>query len=144
MMWSVRAGRWSVATALAAMSISMLACGSTGRGLPLASAASSTQQHDAGIGGEVRIGPTCPVQRPGKVCERPYPATITIRREPSNMLVARVRSTATGNSRIALAQGRYLLLPQNGHPYPRSWSQMVTVHRHRYTPVAISYDSGSR
>jgi hypothetical protein len=144
MMWRARASKWSVATALAAMSISVLASGSNGSGLPLASAASSTRQLDAGITGEVRIGPTCPVERPGKVCERPYRATITIRREPRHTLVARVQSSATGHFRIALAPGRYLLLPQNGRPYPRSSPLLATVHSHRYTAVLISYDSGIR
>jgi hypothetical protein len=144
MMCRVRARKWSAAIALTALSISVLACGSSGRGLPLASAASSTRQGDAGIAGEVRIGPTCPVERPGKVCERPYRATITIQREPGHTLVARVRSSATGHFRIALAPGRYLLLPQNGHPYPRSSPVLTTVHSHRYTAVLISYDSGIR
>ena len=139
----MRASRWT-ATALTAMSVSALACGSIGRGLPLASAAASTRQPDAGITGEVRIGPTCPVERPGKVCERPYRATITIRREPSHALVARVRSSATGDFRIALAPGRYLLLPENGHPYPRSTPVLATVASHRYTAVLIRYDSGIR
>jgi hypothetical protein len=143
-MWRVRASKWSLATALAAVSVSVLASGSAVRGLPLASAASSTQQRGSGITGEVRIGPTCPVERPGKICERPYQATITIRREPRQALVARVHASATGHFRIALAPGRYLLVPQNGHPYPRSSPQVATVHSHRYTTVLINYDSGIR
>jgi hypothetical protein len=133
MMWRVRASKWSLATALAAVSIFVSA-----------SAASSAQQRDSGINGEVKIGPTCPVERPGRVCVRPYQATITIRREPMRTLVARVRSSATGHFRIALAPGRYLLVPQNARPYPRSSPQIATVHSHRYTSVLINYDSGIR
>jgi hypothetical protein len=144
MMWRVRPSRWTVAAALAAMSVSVLACGSRGGGLPLASAASSPRQGDAGITGEVRISPTCPVERPGKVCERPYQATITIRREPRDTLVARVRSSATGHFLIALVPGTYLLMPQNGHPYPRSSPLLTTVHTHHYTAVVIRYDTGIR
>jgi hypothetical protein len=144
MMWKVRASKWSGVPALAAMSISVLACGSRGGGLPLASAASGTSQGDAGITGEVRVAPTCPVERPGKVCERPYQATIAIRREPTDTLVARVRSSATGHFGIALAPGRYLVVPQNGHPYPRSSRLLVTVRSHHYTTVVITYDSGIR
>lgn len=116
-----------------------LASGSSGRGL-----ASGTRKLDSGISGEVRIAPTCPVERPGKVCERPYQATITIRREPTRTLVTRVQSSATGHFRIALAPGRYLLIPKNGRPYPRSSPQIATVRSHRYTAVRISYDSGIR
>jgi hypothetical protein len=90
------------------------------------------------------IGPTCPVERPGRVCQRPYQTAITIRREPKGTLAARVHSSATGQFRIALAPGRYLLIPQNGRPYPRSSRQLATVHSHRYTNVLISYDSGIR
>jgi hypothetical protein len=132
MMWKVRASKWTLAAALAAVSIFVWPSG-----------ASSTQR-DSGITGEVRIGPTCPVERPGKVCERPYQATITIRREPAHSRVARVQSSASGHFRIALAPGRYLLTPQNGRPYPRSSPQIATVHSHRYTTVRISYDSGIR
>jgi hypothetical protein len=125
--------KWSFAIALAVVSISGSAVASAG-----------TPQHDSGITGEVRIGPTCPVERPGRVCEKPYQATITIRREPTRTLVARVRSSASGHFRIGLAPGRYLLVGQNGRPYPRSAPQIATVHSHRYTAVQISYDSGIR
>ncbi|HJS93010.1 MAG TPA: hypothetical protein VJ741_02020 [Solirubrobacteraceae bacterium] len=125
--------------------LAILAGGNHGHGSPLKRAAShGWQQPDSGITGKVQIGPTCPVERPGKVCERPYRTTITIRRVPKRTLVARVRSSATGGFRISLAPGRYLLLPQNGHPYPRSSPQFATVHSHRYTTVLISYDSGIR
>jgi hypothetical protein len=98
----------------------------------------------SGISGKVMIGPTCPVERPGRVCERPYQTTITIRREPKRTLVTRVHSSATGHFRVALAPGTYLLIPQNSRPYPRSSPQLATVHSHRYTTVLISYDSGIR
>ena len=144
MMSRVPAGKWSLAIALAVMSNLALTSGSSGRGLPLERAASHGRQPDSGITGKVMIGPTCPVERPGKVCVRPYQTAITIRREPKGTLVARVQSSATGQFRIALAPGRYRLIPQNGHPYPRSPPRLATVHSHRYTTVPISYDSGIR
>lgn len=144
MMRRLRASKWSLAAAVALVSISVLANSSGGHGLPRDSASSTTRERDSGINGEVRIGPTCPVERPGKVCERPYRATITIRREPRRTLVARVQSSAEGRFRIPLAPGRYLLLPHNGRAYPRSAPQIATVHSHRYTAVLISYDSGIR
>jgi hypothetical protein len=139
-----RVSRWSLATAVALVSISLLAHSSAGPGLSLDSAAAGAQQRDSGITGEVRIGPTCPVERPGKICERPYRATIAIRREPGDTLIARVRSSMEGRFRISLAPGRYLLVPQNGHPYPRSSPLLTTVHSRHYTDVLISYDSGIR
>jgi hypothetical protein len=132
-MWRVRTSRWSFVTVLVAVAISVSDV-----------AAAGTRQLDSGIAGEVKIAPTCPVERPGRVCERAYQATITIRREPTHALVVRVRSSATGHFKIALAPGRYLVQPENGHPYPRSSRQIATVHSHRYTTVRISYDSGIR
>ncbi len=144
MMWRVRAARWSLAIAPVAVSIAVLASAGSGRGLPRDLAASRVRQPDSGITGKVLIGPTCPVERPGRVCVRPYQATITIRREPRHTLVGRVRSSAAGHFRMALKPGRYLLQPQNGHPYPRSSPQLATVDIHRYTVVLIGYDSGIR
>jgi hypothetical protein len=89
-------------------------------------------------------GPTCPVIRPGRDCERPYQALITIKRVPAGTVSARVRSGADGRFSARLAAGRYLLIPRNGKPYPRAPSQTVTVHRHKFTSVTISYDSGIR
>lgn len=144
MMWRVRASRWSLATAAALVSMFVLAGGSGGRKLALDPAGFRVRQLDSGIIGRVLIGPTCPVERPGKTCERPYRATITIRRKHTHRLVTRVHSSAQGRFRIALAPGTYLLRPQNRHPYPRSSPQVVTVSGHRYTAVLISYDSGIR
>ena len=50
--------------------------------------------------------------------------------------IARVRSSALGRFRIALAAGTYR--------QPRGAPQAATVSSHRYTTVLISYDSGIR
>ena len=47
-------------------------------------AAAAPGRPDSGVRGIVLYGPTCPVQRAGQSCERPYQATIVVRREPSN------------------------------------------------------------
>lgn len=89
-------------------------------------------------------GPTCPVQRPGHPCLRPYRAWITIKRVPSQTVATRVRSAANGHFSARLAAGRYLLQPRNGKPFPRAAPQTVTVSRHRFTTVTIRFDSGIR
>jgi hypothetical protein len=99
---------------------------------------------DSGLHGHVLYGPTCPVERAGHSCVRPYQATISILREPTRRLVATARSAADGRFSVRLLPGRYLLEPQSGRPYPRSTPQTVTVHAHRYSTVTISYDSGIR
>jgi hypothetical protein len=142
-MSGLRATRRNLAIAVALGSACALPSAAGGRDLQFRAAASHPVL-DSGIIGEVIIGPTCPVERPGKTCERPYRATIEIQREATQMLVARVQSSALGRFRIALAPGAYLLLPENGRPYPRSSQQVATVRAHRYTRVVISYDSGIR
>jgi hypothetical protein len=99
---------------------------------------------DSGVRGRVLYGPTCPVQRVGQSCTRPYQAMIVIRSEPTNRLLARTRSSTTGNFSVHLPAGRYLLVPSEGRPYPRSRPQTVVVHRHRFAYVTITYDSGIR
>jgi hypothetical protein len=98
----------------------------------------------SGIHGHVILGPTCPVQRPGRTCTRPYAAAITIRREPAGTLAARVRSAADGDFTARLRPGRYLLKPAGGRPYPRAPRQTVTVTAGRFTDVTIRFDSGIR
>ena len=107
-------------------------------------AATGTAAHvDSGIRGHVLYGPTCPVQRVGQTCTRPYQATIAVRGR-GGRLVARVRSSSGGYFSVRLTPGRYVLVPEAGRPFPRSSSQSVTVRSHRYTNVTISYDSGIR
>jgi hypothetical protein len=99
---------------------------------------------DAGIRGLVLYGPTCPVQRVGQSCERPYQATISIRRQPSHKLVVRAHSGADGRFTVRLRPGRYELEPTNGIPFPRASAQTVTVQAHHFTSVSINFDSGIR
>jgi hypothetical protein len=99
---------------------------------------------DSGLRIHVLYGPTCPVQRVGESCVRPYQASVRIVREPVNRTVATVRSAADGRVSVRLRPGRYLLKPQTGHPFPRAVAETVTVHAHRFTTVTVNYDSGIR
>lgn len=99
---------------------------------------------DSGIRGLVLYGPTCPVQRPGQTCTRPYRAWITIRREPAGTVSIRVRSGINGRFSARLVPGHYLLEPRNGKPFPRARTQTVSVSPHRFSTVTIRFDSGIR
>jgi hypothetical protein len=94
----------------------------------------------------VLVGPTCPVEQIGHPCDRQvrFTAMITIRREPAGDVVARVRASTGKRFRVALRPATYLLVPQSGHPFPRSSSQTVVVRGHRYTSVVVRYDTGIR
>jgi hypothetical protein len=113
-------------------------------GTAAASPAGATARPDSGIHGLVLYGPTCPVQRPGRTCVRPYRARITITREPAGTVAARLRSAANGRFTVRLLAGRYLLTPQNGKPFPRARSRTVTVSPHHFSALTIRFDSGIR
>ncbi len=113
-------------------------------GISLGTAGASSPRPDSGIDGLVLYGPTCPVQRPGHTCVRPFRARITITREPAGTVATRVRSAANGRFTARLVAGRYLLKPQNGKPFPRAASREVTVTRHHFSAVTIRFDSGIR
>jgi hypothetical protein len=112
--------------------------------LVIGTAMGAQRRPDSGIHGRVLYGPTCPVQRPGHSCVRPYQASITIRREPAGTVVAHVRSAADGRFTVLLGAGSYLLEPRNGKPYPHAQSQTISVHRRHFTAVTIRFDSGIR
>jgi hypothetical protein len=113
-----------------------------------ASGSTTAKRHvrrpDSGVRGDVLYGPTCPVQRPGQNCTRPYQATIRVLREPGGRLVASPRSDQAGHFSVRLAAGQYRLDPVSGHPFPRARPQQVTVRAHRFTHVVINFDSGIR
>jgi hypothetical protein len=120
--------------------VAFLAAGAAG----CSRAASQSAVSDSGIDGLVLLAPTCAVQPAGDPCVRPYQATISIRREPAGSLITSVHSSATGRFNVALAPGRYLLVPRSSRVYPRSSLRTVIVRGHRYTRVTVVFDSGIR
>jgi hypothetical protein len=112
--------------------------------LAIGTASGAPRRLDSGIRGRAVYGPTCPVERPGRICERAYQASFTIRRKSTDKVVARVHSKADGHFTVRLRAGVYLLQPQNGKPFPRAQPQTVTVRRHHFTTVTVRFDSGIR
>jgi hypothetical protein len=99
---------------------------------------------DSGIRGKVVYGPTCPVERPGERCERPYDARLRIRTRSTKKVLATVRSGKDGRFRVRLRPGRYVVEPASASRYPAAEPVHATVHAHRFTRVTISFDSGIR
>jgi hypothetical protein len=91
----------------------------------------------------VTIGPISPVEQPGVPNDKPYAATIVIKRTDGSV-VAQVRSGEDGRFTVKLTPGTYVLEPQNGQPLPRAETQQVTVSPHTFTEVSVAYDSGIR
>jgi hypothetical protein len=107
------------------------------------STTSTTAALDSGITGLVTLGPISPVEQPGVSNDKPYAATLVIKRTAGSV-VAQVRSGEDGRFTIKLAPGTYILEPQNGQPLPRAEAQQVTVSAHAFTEVTVAYDSGIR
>ena len=105
---------------------------------------SSAARIDSGIRGKVVYGPTCPVERPGESCERPYDAKLRIRLRSTKRVVATVRSGKDGRFRVRLRPGRYVVDPASGRPYPRAEPVAAVVHAHKFTRITVSFDSGIR
>jgi hypothetical protein len=122
--------------------IGCMACASAALGVIPAQAV--TAPPDSGIVARVVYGPTCPVQRSGISCLRPWQAWLTIRRLPSEIVVTRGRSSKTGRLRLALRPGRYLVQPRNTTPYPHAPAQAVTVLAHQFSHITVRFDSGIR
>jgi hypothetical protein len=109
----------------------------------LPASTTSTAALDSGITGLVTIGPISPVEQPGVPNEKPYEATILVKRSDGTV-VAQVRSGADGRFAVKLPPGAYVLEPQIGAPLPRAETQQVTVSPHTFTAVIVAYDSGIR
>ena len=104
---------------------------------------SSAAKPASGIVGRVMIGPTCPVERPGQSCVRPYATNIKVLGAARHHPVMTFESTSDGRFRVALSPGRYILEDEKPG-LPRLSPRAVTVHRSVFTRVVLMFDSGLR
>jgi hypothetical protein len=126
----------AVTLTTALISLALSACAGS-------SAATSSTPVDSGVTGRVWLGPTCPVQRPGETCMRPYQATLAVHKSAGGRLVKRFRSSTNGRFRVHLPPGRYRF--QATHKgYPRLQPISVTVRPHRFATITIRFDTGIR
>lgn len=107
------------------------------------SAATTPRPVDSGIKGRVLLGPTCPVERQGHPCVRPYETTLAVYPAGRSDRVATFRSGRDGHFRVALAAGRYRLQATHAG-LPRLQPLFVTVLRDRFTSVTVTFDTGIR
>jgi hypothetical protein len=101
---------------------------------------------DSGIYGQVLLGPTCPVERPGLACaDKAYQATLTVL-TPSGKRVARFTTNPEGSFRVQLPPGIYTLHPETpeGQMLPIGRDQDFIVDAGKFTQLTVSYDSGIR
>lgn len=122
--------------------------GESGSPLPVGAAPGLAATATAsGIGGIVRAGPTCPVQRPGdSACaDRAVPGAVLVIRDAGGAEAARFTTDGSGLFRVDLAPGDYTIEPQPvASAIGVAPTQRVTVAAGRLTLVDVSYDTGIR
>jgi len=101
------------------------------------------------VSGVVLAGPVCPVvtDPPDPACEdRPVADAEIVVRDESGDSVATVRSAEDGSFSIALAEGRYELLPQPVEGLMGTAATVIVTVEDGVPlePIAISYDTGIR
>src|SRR4051794_13900306 len=108
--------------------------------------AASAQHVDSGVKGVVTIGPTCPVQRVGdpSCADRPYATTLKVVRARDHAFLKKFDSRSDGRFRVHLRRGRYLIEKVGRGALPSLAPVAVSVARHRFTRVAVRFDSGIR
>src|SRR5438034_6474639 len=72
----------------------------------------ATASATSGIEGQVRLGPTCPVEREGVPCEEPYAATIVVWDAGRTQRVLIFDSDNDGRFDVSLSPGEYYIEPQ--------------------------------
>ena len=77
-------------------------------------------------------------------CYVPYVAKLVISDGLDDSTKARLTSGEDGTFRVDLPPGDYVVVPENGDPFPIAQPVDVTVVAGQYVPVEINYDSGSR
>jgi hypothetical protein len=100
----------------------------------------------SGIQITVTLGPTCPVQRLGENCERPYAASIDVY-SGSGQFEMTTHTGKDGRARVALSPGEYVLRPQLADPargYPRANPMTIMVRPGEFSSANIQYDTGIR
>jgi hypothetical protein len=98
---------------------------------------------ESGITGQVSIRPVRPHATIGVPNLAPYQAKVEVL-DPSGRTVTSFESEPSGNFRVALPPGKYVLRPQSSGAYPRVSEQTVVVSPKSFTQVQVIYDSGIR
>src|SRR5436190_2320356 len=98
---------------------------------------------ESGITGQVSIRPVRPHATIGAPNLAPYQAKLDVLDANGNQVTS-FETDPSGNFRVPLPPGKYILRPQTSGPYPRASEQTVVVPSKTFAPVRIVYDSGIR
>jgi len=98
-----------------------------------------------GIRGDVKLGPTCPVESLTSPCpDRPFQGDV--RATASDGSTTTVATDAQGRFTMNLRAGSYVVdaVTTSGNGLPRPVPQSVQVHDGSYTQVTLQVDTGIR
>ena len=98
---------------------------------------------ESGITGQVSIRPVRPHATIGAPNLAPYQAKLDVLDANGNQVTS-FETDPSGNFRVPLPPGKYILRPQTSGPYPRASEQTVVVPPKTFAQVRIVYDSGIR
>jgi hypothetical protein len=98
----------------------------------------------SGIGGQVLIGPMCPVVQQGQECpDQTYQATLTVK-SPSGVQIVQFQTDAQGLFQVPLVPGEYILHPESPNGITFAGDQSFVVETGKYTQLTVHYDSDVR
>jgi hypothetical protein len=128
-----------------AIALLLVACGGSAGG---GQARFKMPSVDASTGVQVlvTIGPTCPVETPGKACDdKPYETDVIIVERPSRTVIGSFHSDVDGQFGVSgMKPGEYTILPASTTGPPTAQPVDFTVKKGSITKVTISFDSGIR
>jgi hypothetical protein len=106
----------------------------------------SELEYSTGVHVLVTIGPTCPVETPGKACDdKPFETDLLIVERPSRKVFGRFRSDRNGQFGVrAMKPGEYSILPASTAGPPTAAPVDFAVRKGNITEVEMSFDSGIR
>jgi hypothetical protein len=100
-----------------------------------------------GVRGVTDVDGGCPPTRDTETCpRRPLAARLRFVRQDRDAPDVEIRTRADGTFTVELPPGRYEVVPDNltGAPYPQAHRMTLEVHKGRFTPLTVMFDSGVR
>ncbi|MDH3307607.1 MAG: hypothetical protein OEO77_08845 [Acidimicrobiia bacterium] len=122
-----------VPTAVFVVAVLLVSCG-----------ADPTTEPTGRLDGQVLAGPTCPVERPGEVCE-PAPVTGSVVFTEGDRVVVTIELDTTGSYTAELPTGPFFVTIDVGDtPFPRCEPVYILVVEGDNEPLDIMCDTGIR
>lgn len=104
----------------------------------------ATSSISSGIYGKATVGPTCPVQKEGEVCSRPYQGEIVVKAGDRTREVTRFKTDGNGQFKVKLAPGKYYLVNTPKEMFPFLKETFIEVKPNIFTEVNFGLDTGIR